>query len=130
MVSHNLPLYIFAVMLFFVFIIASIGFITVMFGSLQQWTYNNLPILTVDAKVVSKRIKTFQDTQGFGEMIPSYNYATFYYVTFELEDGSKLEFSITSVEYENMMEGDFGRLSYQESKYLTFEKSKLEEAKE
>lgn len=124
MVSHSLAFYIFTIMLFFVFLVASLGFLTVMFGSLKNWTYNNsTPILTVDAKVIGKRFKTFQDTQGFAEMIPSYNYATLYFVTFEVENEEKLEFSVTSVEYDNLVEGNDGKLSYQGTRFLEFVKA-------
>ena len=124
MVSHSLALYIFTVMLFFVFLVTSIGFLTLAFGNLKYGTHSNsTPILTVDAKVIGKRFNTFQDTQSFADMIPYYNYATLYFVTFEVVNGEKLEFSVTSVEYENLIEEDLGKLSYQGTKFLEFHKA-------
>ncbi|WP_291574456.1 DUF2500 domain-containing protein [Clostridium sp. UBA4548] len=125
MLSHNLALYIFTLMLFFLFLIASIGFLTMMFNNGAVLTYNSSkPVLTVEGRIISKRFKTFQDTQNFGDMIPSYNYLAMYYVTFELEDKEQLEFCVSANEYEEFNEGDTGKLSYQGNKYLGFERSK------
>ena len=125
MSSHNLALYIFTLMLFFLFLIASIGILTMMFNNGPVLTYNSSkPVLTVEGRIISKRFKTFQDTQNFGDMIPSYNYLAMYYVTFELEDKEQLEFCVSANEYEEFNEGDTGKLSYQGNKYLGFERSK------
>ncbi len=99
-----------------------------MFNNGTVLTYNSSkPVLTVEARIISKRFKTFQDTQNFGDMIPSYNYLTMYYLTFELGDKEQLEFCVTAMEYEEFNEGDTGKLSYQGNKYLGFERSMEEE---
>ncbi|MPN19836.1 hypothetical protein SDC9_167208 [bioreactor metagenome] len=54
-------------------------------------------------------------------MLPSYNYSTLYYITFQLEDGEQLEFSVTAVEYEELQEGQLGKISYQGNRFLGFE---------
>jgi Protein of unknown function (DUF2500) len=123
MISHNLAFYIFIIMLVLIFIVASLGFLTAMFDNCKIWTYGGVkPIETVEAKVVNKRVKVFHDTQSFGDMIPSYNYATSYYITFEIKGEEKIEFSLTVVEFENINEGDIGMLSYQGCRLLEFEK--------
>lgn len=123
MIDHNLTFYIFLFMLFLFFLVVSLGFLTALFDNCKIWTYGGgKPIITVNSKVINKRVRTFHDTQSYGDMIPSYNYITSYYVTFEMESEEKLEFSITDVEFENIAIGDTGKLSYQGSKFLAFEK--------
>ncbi|MBP2024309.1 hypothetical protein J2Z44_004169 [Clostridium punense] len=122
MMSHNLALYIFTIMLFFMFLIASLGFLNMMFNNFIPWSHNSsMPLVTAKAKIISKRFRTFQDNQTFGDMLPSYNYSTLYYITFQLEDGEELEFSVTAVEYEELQEGQQGKINYQGNRFLGFE---------
>ncbi len=62
---------------------------------------NNSPQETVNAQVVAKRMKV---------------------VTFELENGTRLELGVKDPEYGMLAEGDRGRLSYQGTRYLGFER--------
>lgn len=43
-------------------------------------------------------------------------------VTFELENGKRLELGVKDPEYGMLAEGDRGRLSYQGTRYLGFER--------
>ena len=47
---------------------------------------------------------------------------TRYFVTFELENGKRLEFGVKDPEYGMLAEGDHGHLSYQGTRYLGFER--------
>ena len=87
---------------------------------------NNSPKQTVEARVVTKRMKV----QGFGRSMAGSSTAmhtmggstyTHYFVTFELENGSRLELGVKDSDFGMLAEGDQGVLSYQGTRYLGFE---------
>ncbi len=84
---------------------------------------NNSPRLTVWAKVVAKRTSISHnqhanpDGNGF-DMTTS----TFYYVTFQVESGDRMELNVSGSEYGMLAEGDIGELSFQGTRYLGFER--------
>ena len=97
---------------------------------LYVWIRNNCsPQETVNARVVTKRMKV----SGHGGHVAAGNVTgmnavsssayTRYFVTFELENGKRLEFSVKDPEYGMLAEGDQGRLSYQGTRYLGFERA-------
>jgi hypothetical protein len=47
---------------------------------------------------------------------------TNYYVTFQLENGERLEFLVKGTEYGMLSESDHGRLSHQGTRYHGFER--------
>ena len=47
---------------------------------------------------------------------------TYYYATFQVESGDRMEFSLTGPEYGMLLEGDSGKLSFQGTRYLGFER--------
>lgn len=82
---------------------------------IRQWHHNNQqPQLTVEATVVGKRTQV----SGSGDRHAS----TYYYVTFETEDGDRMEFGVLGSEYGLLAEGDLGRLTFQGTRYLGFER--------
>ena len=97
---------------------------------LYVWIRNNRsPRETAEARVVTKRMKV----SGHGGHVMTGNTAgmnavssstyTRYFVTFELEDGTRLEFGVKDPEYGRLAEGDQGTLSYQGTRYLGFERA-------
>ncbi len=94
--------------------------------AVTQWNKNNhSPVLTVDAKVVSRRtsVRTHHhggDAAGTGGYHTSSS--TSYYVTFEVESGDRMEFHLTGSEYGMLAEGDMGKLRFQGTRYLGFER--------
>ena len=48
--------------------------------------------------------------------------STSYYVTFQVESGDRMELSVTGREYGMLSEGDTGKLSFQGTRYLGFER--------
>ena len=86
---------------------------------------NNSPRETVEARVVTKRMKV----QGFGRTMAGRNTVTgmgsstytHYFVTFELEKGKRLELGVKDAEFGMLAEGDQGMLTYQGTRYLGFE---------
>lgn len=89
---------------------------------IKQWTYNNnQPVLIVYGRVVSKRLSVNHGTHHSGE-INNTSTSTNYYVTFQVESGDRIEFSIKGIEYGLLSEGDYGKLKFQGTRYLGFER--------
>ncbi|HTH46476.1 MAG TPA: DUF2500 domain-containing protein, partial [Candidatus Limnocylindria bacterium] len=82
---------------------------------IAQWSSNNAqPVLTVPARVVTKR----QHVSGGGHDSSA---STWYYVTFEtLADGLRQEFAVRSTDYSGLAEDDTGDLTYQGTRYNGF----------
>ncbi len=106
---------IFFLMFFMVFGI----FIVTIIRSIGQWNRNNhSPKLTVDATVVAKRTN---DARHHSANHMSYT-STTYYVTFQVESGDRIELCMNGHEYGMLAEGDHGKLSFQGTRYLGFER--------
>ena len=87
-------------------------------GYWLQWNQNQqLPRLTVFAKVVSKRTSIIYLSETDHDHISKR-----YFVTFEVANGGKMEFSVSGPEFRALAEEDKGSLSFQESRYLGFER--------
>ena len=74
---------------------------------------NASPVLTVPAQVVAKR------TEVRGE-----NSRTWYYSTFQVESGDRMEFEISGNEYGLLAEADLGLLTFQGSRFQNFERKR------
>lgn len=80
-----------------------------------QWSSNNKqPVISVVANVVAKR----NHTSG-GRNSGS---STSYYVTFEVESGDRMELKVPATEFGMIAEGDIGKLTFQGTRYLSFER--------
>lgn len=117
-------------------VIVVIGFIVVI-GSLivmavrgtAQWNRNNQsPRLTVDAELVSRRteVSTFHHGGHNGTDMCRTSSSTTYYVTFQVDSGDRMEFSVSGQEYGLLAEGDRGKLTFQGTRYLGFAREKAE----
>ena len=91
---------------------------------IKQWNKNNhSPRLTVNALVVAKRTDVTHHHHQNGTTNAMYTTtSTDYYVTFEFESADRLELSVRSSEYGMLREGDKGKLSFQGTRYLGFER--------
>ena len=108
----------FGVMFSVVFILVIGVFVVSIAKSLSQWHSNNQsPRLTVDAEVVSR----YEDVHHHHHDGHTHH-STTYYVVFQVESGDRMEFSVPRTEYGFLVEGDRGRLSFQGSRYLSFER--------
>lgn len=100
--------------------------------AVSTWDKNNKsPRLTVDAQIMSKRIDvTYHRHVNAGDVTGAHGYHTIsstnYYVTFQVESGDRIEFSVKGSEYGMLAEGDTGKLSFQGTRYLCFERSQAE----
>lgn len=112
-------------------IIVLIGFVLV-FGMIivrsiqgaKEWKSNNdSPVLTVDAKVVTKRTDLHNYSRNTGtNNMHSMSSSTTYYATFEVVSGDRMELKIPDREYGMLVEGDKGKLTFQGTRYLGFER--------
>ncbi len=91
------------------------GFILyTIFSNVKQGIKNNQsPLLTVPAQVVSKRMHVQGD----------HSYTT-YFVTFEVQSGDRMELEVDGSEYGMLVEQDLGLLSFQGTRYKSFERTK------
>ncbi len=76
------------------------------------------PRLTVEAKVVTKRSSLHMTTTEM--RIP--HGRTTYFVTFEVKSGDRMELQVQGQEYGLLVEGDFGELTFQGTRYLGFQR--------
>ena len=115
-------------------VIVVVGFVFV-FGTIivrgvkgaQQWKRNNdSPVLSVPATVVAKRADVSYHHHHNGDMnsMSHTTSSTTYYVTFQVESGDRMEFSVRDAEYGLLVEGDAGKLTFQGTRYLGFERQR------
>ena len=89
-----------------------------------EWNQNNhSPRLTVPAKVVAKRTNVTSHRHNGANGHHHHHTSTTYYVTFEVESGDRMELHMTGSEYGLLVEGDYGNLSFQGTRYLGFERT-------
>ena len=88
----------------------------------KQWhSNNNSPRLTVEAKVLAKRHDVSRHHSG-GEH-HHHHYHNTYFVTFEVASGDRMELQLQGHEYGLLIEGDKGKLTFQGTRYLGFERT-------
>ena len=98
--------------------------ITAVAKGICQWNKNNhSPRLTVPATVVAKRTNVSQHHHGGVNEHHHHHTSTSYYITFQVESGDRMEFYVEGTEYGMLIEGDIGKLSFQGTRYLGFERS-------
>lgn len=120
---------IFEIMFCIIFVMVIGFFIVSVVKGISTWNKNNhSPRLSVPAVIVSKRTEvTHHSYANAGDATGAHGYSTssstWYYATFQVESGDRMEFSITGPEYGMLAEGDRGMLSFQGTRYLSFERS-------
>lgn len=108
------------------FFIVFIGvFVFSIVRGVRTWNYNNAqPVLAVVAKVVTKRADVTNHIHNTSDNgLHHHSTSTAYYVTFEVESGDRLEFQVKPQEYGMLVEEDLGKLTFQGSRYLGFQRS-------
>ena len=108
---------------FFSFVCAVILFMFIR-GFLQWKKNNHFPRLSVDATVATKRMKVTHHHHHTGTSVHVASRVA-YYATFQVESGDKMELLLTASEYNELTEGDFGKLSFQGTRYLGFKNRKV-----
>ena len=89
---------------------------------IAEWSNNNRqPVLSVDAKIVSKRTSVSRSS-SMNNNHHHHNSRTFYHVTFEVESGDRMELKTSGNEYGILAEGDVGTLVFQGTRYKSFQR--------
>ena len=118
----------FEVIFSLMFVIVIGMFVVVAVKGIGQWNKNNQsPRLTVPASVTAKRTNVSHHRHAnAGDMTGAHGFhstsSTSYYVTFQVESGDRMELSVTGRDYGMLSEGDTGKLSFQGTRYLGFER--------
>ena len=103
----------FFLMFFLVFGVIVFTFIK----GIGEWNKNNnSPRLSVDATVVAKRNQVHYHHHNNGASTRS----TTYYVTFQVDSGDRMELRVSGQEFGLLVEGDFGTLTFQGTRYISF----------
>ena len=113
----------FSVMFTIVFVLVIGTFIVTAVRGIGQWNKNNnSPRLTVPATVVAKRTNVTRHHHGGANGHHHHHTSTTYYVTFQVESGDRMEVEMAGSEYGRLVEGDNGKLTFQGTRYLGFER--------
>ena len=97
--------------------IFGLAFYMIFKGLQQERKNDHAPRLTVEARVLSKRTQVGHHRNSSNHMSHSY---TRYYVTFEVASGDRMELMVPGSESGLMIEGDFGDLTFQGTRFLAF----------
>lgn len=104
------------------FVMFGVVFVLILVKIIGQWNKNNhSPRLTVEATVVAKRGHTTHHHDA-GEFHHSHS-STTYYVTFQFESGDRRELHVPHHQFGYLVEGDRGRLTFQGTRFLGFERT-------
>lgn len=108
-----------------VFFVVIVLILVTVIRSLAQWNKNNQsPVLTMDASVTAKRTDVTHTSNPAGpNMAGAMTAHTTYRATFQVESGDRLEFVVSGHEYGMLAEGDAGKLTFQGTRYLKFERN-------
>lgn len=111
-----------------IFVVIFVAILAVVIGrGIYVWNKNNHSAkLTVEARVVTKRMNVSGMSGGHAGstagMRMGSSARTRYFATFELEKGTRLELEVNDYEYGMLAEGDQGKLTFQGTRYLGFER--------
>lgn len=118
----------FQMMFSIVFILIFGMMIVTVVKGIGEWNKNNQsPRLTVEATVVAKTTQvSHHQHPNAGDATGAHGYhtttSTIYYATFEVESKDRMELRVSRQEYGMLAEGDTGRLSFQGTRFLGFER--------
>ena len=114
----------FGIMFTIVFLVVIGTILVTVIRGIGQWSKNNnSPRLTVSATVVAKRTNVSRRRHSGLNEHHHHHTSTWYYVTFQVESGDRMELSMTGQEYGLLIEGDRGNLTFQGTRYLGFERT-------
>lgn len=111
---------------FSVFIIVAIIVVFIIFTVIKQWHKNNRsPKIVINSTVLEKRKQRVSHSSA-GAAGSHVVYGAEYWITFQLEGGDSVEFWLkeNEDEYNRLKIGDCGKLTFQGTRYLGFEKKK------
>ena len=113
----------FDIIFFLMFFLVFGAFIVSFIKGISQWNKNNnSPRLSVEATVVAKREDVSHHHHNHGNDHMHSTYSTSYYVTCQVESGDRMEFLVSGYEFGMLVEGDYGKVTFQGTRYLGFER--------
>lgn len=113
----------FGVMFTLVFVLVIVMFVVTAVRGISQWNKNNnSPRLTVPATIVAKHTNVTHHHHNGAGGHHHHHTSTTYYVTFQVDSGDRMELQVDGTEYGMLIEGDRGELSFQGTRYLSFER--------
>lgn len=110
---------------FSVFIIVAIIVVFIIFTVIKQWHKNNRsPKIVINSTVLEKRKQRVSHSSAGATGPDVAFYGAEYWITFQLEGGDSVEFWLkeNEDEYNRLKIGDCGKLTFQGTRYLGFEK--------
>lgn len=115
----------FQILFFLIFFLIIGVFIATLIRGVGQWHKNNQsPRLTVEATVVTKRTNVSRHHHHSGANHMGHtSTSTTYFVTFQVASGDRMELQMDGYQYGMLAEGDRGRLTFQGTRYLGFERT-------
>ncbi len=94
-------------------------FFAILAKNIAQFFKNeNSPRLTVPAVIVDKQRRTHHHHSG-----KHHHHTHSYHVTFQVESGDRMELKMLRSEYDMLIVGDRGQVSFQGTRYLGFERT-------
>lgn len=125
MIMFNIIEMLFPIMFLLIFIMIIVTFVK---GISIWYKNNNSPRLTVSATIGGKRQNTTHNNQpNVGDISGAHGYhtmsSTSYYITFQVESGDRMELSVPGSKYGMLTEGDTGKLTFQGTRYLGFDRN-------
>ena len=124
MMGFGMGFDLFQIFFYITFFLVMATFVVTIGRSLQEWNKNNhSPRLTVPATIVAKRTNHTRHRHGGAGNHHHYHTSTTYFVTFQVESGDRMELQMAGHEYGLLIEGDKGNLTFQGTRYLSFERT-------
>jgi hypothetical protein len=115
----------FEVAFFAIFGLIFIMIVVQVVRGVKEWHSNNQsPVLDVEAAVVAKRQNTSVSNHNDGNGMMHTSTSTFYYVTFQFHSNDRQEFRVSGQQYGQLVEGDVGKLTFQGTRFLGFERQR------
>lgn len=109
---------VFPIFFFLTFALVFGMILLVFIKGIGQWNKDNhSPRLTVSATVVGRRQHR---SHSAGE---HHHTHTSYYITFQVDSGDRMELQIPVSEFGYIVEGDRGQLTFQGSRFLSFQRT-------
>ncbi len=114
---------VFNIVFVLLFLVVISMFLFTIITNLHTWNKNNhSPQLSVPAVVIAKRTDVAQSRDLSGVHGYRTRTHTTYYVTFQVESGDRMEFEVDGSDYGLLVQGDIGKLNFQGTRYLGFER--------
>ncbi len=118
-IGFGMPFLLFQYIFFLVFALAFGIIIFSIVKNAKQWNRNNhSPRLTVEVYVTAKRTHISHVHSSNDSMHGSAH--TSYYATFQVQSGDRMELQLDGSEYGMLAEGDYGQLTFQGTRFLSF----------